>query len=87
MTGLLIGPETEERMGRPKKQAGDSKRNDAAAKLDADLIRKAKIVCSVRGVTIAEYLSELLAPIVNRDYVQAAKQIGEEAKVLDKPRR
>jgi hypothetical protein len=48
-------------------------RNDLGVKLDAELVTKAKhVVITRRGrgekLTIAEYLSGLLKPLVERDY-------------------
>ncbi len=49
-------------------------RNDVVVKLDAETVRKAKHVVINRrakgekGLTLAAYLSELLAPLVGRDY-------------------
>lgn len=46
------------------------KRNDAPAKIDAEVIRDAKIVAACRDITLAEYLSELIRPLVARDLEQ-----------------
>jgi hypothetical protein len=48
-------------------------RNDVVVKLDAEIVRKAKHVVinrrtKTKGLTLAAYLSELLAPLVDRDY-------------------
>ena len=48
-------------------------RDDVPVKLDAETVRKAKHVVINRrvkqkGLTLAEYLSELLKPLVDRDY-------------------
>jgi hypothetical protein len=55
------------------KDVGTVARNDLAVKLDAELVTKAKhVVITRRGrgekLTIAEYLSGLLKPLVDRDY-------------------
>ena len=44
-----------------------AKRDDTAAKIDAKIVRDAKIVAAYRDITLAEYLSELLRPLVARD--------------------
>jgi hypothetical protein len=49
-------------------------RNDISVKLDAQVTRKAKLVATNRGITLAEYLSELLKPLVARDYDAEFKQ-------------
>ena len=43
------------------------RRNDTAVKVDAEVISEAKMVAASRGVTLAEYISEILRPIVHRD--------------------
>lgn len=43
------------------------RRNDTAAKIDAGVIKDAKIVAAFRGQSLAEYLSEILRPAVTRD--------------------
>ena len=44
-----------------------AKRNDVPVKVDADVIRTAKIAAAYKGLSLAEYLSETLRPIVSRD--------------------
>ncbi len=51
----------------PMPKRGDVKRNDSPAKIDAEVIRDAKIVAAYREITLAEYLSELIRPLVARD--------------------
>lgn len=46
------------------------KRNDESAKIDAAVLRDARLVAGYRGITIAEYLSEVLAPIVEKDLIK-----------------
>jgi hypothetical protein len=43
------------------------KRNDVTVRLDAEVAAKAKTVAASRNQNLAEYLSEVLAPIVERD--------------------
>jgi hypothetical protein len=45
----------------------ESKRNDITVRVDADVIRDAKVVAAFRDITLAEYLSEVLRPIVDAD--------------------
>jgi hypothetical protein len=53
-----------------------AKRNDVPVKIDAEVIRVAKIAAAYKGLSLAEYLSETLRPIVSRDVEQ------EHAKVI-----
>jgi hypothetical protein len=49
--------------------AGDAvaKRTDVSVKMDSDVVRIAKIVAAYRDVSLAEYLSNTLKPIVQGD--------------------
>jgi hypothetical protein len=56
-------------------------RDDVPVKLDAEIVRKAKHVVinrrvKTKGLTLAAYLSELLAPLVERDYAAEFEQPG-----------
>lgn len=44
-----------------------AKRNDVAVKIDAEVIAEAKMVAASRETTLADYLSELIRPLVRRD--------------------
>lgn len=48
------------------------KRNDVTVKMDADVVAEAKMVAASRDVTLAEYLSELVRPMVRKDLQQEA---------------
>jgi hypothetical protein len=39
---------------------------------------KAKIIADGRGVTVAEYISEIVRPTIDRDWVKARKNLDEE---------
>ena len=55
------------------------RRNDAAVKIDAEVVRAAKIVAAHKDLSLAEYLSETLRPIVEaelKDYSRRA--LGED---------
>ena len=45
-------------------------RNDVNVKLDSGVVKDAKVVAAWREVTMAEYLSEMLRPLVQRDLQQ-----------------
>ena len=63
-----------------------AKRNDVPVKVDADVVRVAKIAAAYKGLSLAEYLSETLRPIVFRDVEsEHAKVAG--AKKGKKPER
>ncbi len=54
-------------------------RNDLAVKMDSGVVRKAKIVAMDRNITLAQYLSEKVAPLVERDYQETVARMAEEA--------
>lgn len=43
-----------------------TRRNDVPVKMDAEIVRKAKIVAAYRGQSLAEFLSVEMGPIVER---------------------
>jgi hypothetical protein len=55
-------------------------RNDISVKLDAQVARKAKLVATNRGITLAEYLTSIVGPVVTRDLKE------EMGKMLDDPK-
>jgi hypothetical protein len=59
-------------------------RNDLTVKIDADLVKKAKYVAIERDVTIAEYLSGLLRPTVERDYQEVVTKLASD---MPKPKK
>ncbi len=42
-----------------------AKRNDVPVKMDAEVVRKAKIVAAYRGQTLAEFVSQTIGSIVD----------------------
>lgn len=40
-----------------------------SAKIERELLRKARLVCIHSGVTLQDYLDRILRPVVARDYV------------------
>jgi hypothetical protein len=49
-----------------------TKRNDTTVRLDARIAAKAKTVAASRNLNLAEYLSEVLAPIVEQHLQEEA---------------
>lgn len=47
-----------------------AKRNDVTVKLDAEVVRDAKLVAVYRDTSVAELLSEILRPIVAKMLVE-----------------
>ena len=55
--------------GRPK----TSERDDVSVKVDRAAIAKARYVAEVRGVHLAEYLTETIIGPVERDFAEVTK--------------
>lgn len=53
----------------------EKKRVDAAVKIDAEIARKVRTMCSFRGTVMAEYISAILKPVVDRDFEKFRKEI------------
>jgi hypothetical protein len=68
MAALLV--EQMPRTGRPK-------RDDKAVKIARDLAVRAKMIADTQGITIAEYLSGLLRPLIERDFPRAMKRLDQ----------
>lgn len=53
------------------------KRDDVTVKLDKEVVRKARIVAAYRDITLAEYFSEKLAPLVDADLAHHSREYGD----------
>lgn len=53
-------------------------RNDLSVKIDAEVLKQARIVATHRSIPVAEYLSELIRPLVVRDYRRAVEEMSRE---------
>lgn len=72
MTGMTMA----KKMGRPK----TSVRGDVSIKFDKILARKAKAISDARGISRAEYLSEMARPIIDRDYAKLMRELEGDTK-------
>lgn len=60
------------------------KRNDKAVKIERDLAVKASVIAEQLGYdSMAEYLSDLLRPLIERDWPKALKTLDHKAKPKD----
>jgi hypothetical protein len=57
--------------GRPK----TSERQDVSIKFDKTLAGKARLISQGRGVSMAEYLSEMTRAIIDRDYAKLMREL------------
>lgn len=69
---------TPERPMARKRAAGQAPRDDVAVKLDRTLADKGKLVASRRGITLAEYLTELSRATIERDFAKTIRELGGE---------
>lgn len=61
-----------------------ARRQDLAVKIDAEIARKAKIVAAHKELSLAEYVSEVLRPVVERELLAYSRQaISEAEKTVD----
>lgn len=49
------------------------KRNDVPVKVDAHVIARARIAASAKGISLAEYVTETLRPIVEKEIAEFAQ--------------
>lgn len=57
--------------GRPR-----TERDDMAVKVDRAIVTRAHYVAKARGISLAEYLSDLLLPLVERDFAKESKRLA-----------
>lgn len=70
-----------------KKKTGGSKigrpttgRNDVTAKIDAEVMKMVKAASSLSGKTVAQYLTDVVRPIAEKDVKRLTSHIGETEK-------
>jgi hypothetical protein len=76
--GKTVDATAEQTMAKAKGRPKQEKRHDASAKIDAGILARARAVATARGITLAEYLSEVLRAPVARDFAREMKKIEEE---------
>ena len=62
-------------MGKKRGRPRVGKRRDAVVKLDVTIVGKAQMVAKANGISLAEYLSEMLRGPVDRDFLKVMKQM------------
>jgi predicted HicB family RNase H-like nuclease len=65
--------EMAKKQGRPKKPSGEGMQ----VRIDAQIGRRAKVVASESGMSLADYLSGILRDRVEKDYRKVVKDIDE----------
>jgi hypothetical protein len=57
--------------GRPNKPGGEG----AVVRIASDLVGKAKYLAAQRNMPVSDYLSDLLRPVIEREFKKAAKDL------------
>jgi predicted DNA binding CopG/RHH family protein len=70
-----MGPAEALDVGRKK---SESRKYNTLVRLDDEMVEKAKKVAALKGITLAEYFSDILRPVVNRDLTKEAKKLAKE---------
>jgi hypothetical protein len=65
------------RGGRPKKPGGEGRH----MRLRPSIVTMAKVIADARGIATTDYLSDLLQPLVSRDYVREIERLKKEGGV------
>jgi hypothetical protein len=60
--------------GAPKKPGGEGRH----VRLSPPVVTMAKAVADARGIAMGDYLSDLLKPLVSRDYVKEMERLKKE---------
>jgi hypothetical protein len=63
------------KVGRPKSES--PRGAGRQIRLDPDLVAKARMVATRKGLDVGPWLSTLLEPIVNREYVALLRELAE----------
>jgi predicted HicB family RNase H-like nuclease len=59
------------------KRKGKTKRDDRAVKIDRNVADKAQFIAQRRGISLAEYVTDLIRTAVEKDFAKALKELGE----------
>ncbi len=60
------------------RKRSESRRFNTLVRLDDDLVIRAKKVAALKGISLAEYFSDTLRPIVDRDLSREVKKLAKE---------
>jgi hypothetical protein len=73
--------------GGPRKGSGrpKSERKDGTARVDIQILGQAQMVAKRRGISLAEYLSDLLRGPVDRDFLREMKELEKGRKAAESP--
>jgi hypothetical protein len=66
-------PVAKKKAGRPKSK--NPRGDGMPVRLAPDVVRMAKVVTPLKGLALSAYLSDILRPVVTRDYAQAQRKL------------
>jgi len=58
------------------KKKSESRKFNTLVRLDDDLVEKAKKVVALKGISLAEYFSDTLRPVVDRDLSKEVRKLA-----------
>jgi hypothetical protein len=62
--------------GNPGKPAGEGR----LVRLDPSIVGMAKLIATAKGITLADYLADLLRAPVSRDYAKEMRQLEDQGR-------
>jgi hypothetical protein len=71
----MASAELKAEVAQVSKKKSESRRFDRLVRMDGELVDKAKKVAALKGMSLAEYFSTVMGPIVDRDLTREAKKI------------
>ncbi len=60
------------------KKKSESRKFNTLVRLDDDLVEKAKKVVALKGISLAEYFTDTLRPVVDRDLVKEVRKLAKD---------
>jgi hypothetical protein len=71
---LAVDRSMTKKMGRPRKPTGEG----SPVRIDRDLVTMARTLAGYRGAAMSEYLSDLLRPVITKEYRTMVKDLEKE---------
>jgi hypothetical protein len=60
--------------GRPARPGGEG----SVVRIASDLVHKAKYLAAQKGISLSDYLSDLLRPAIDKDFKKAVRELMDE---------
>lgn len=65
------------------KKKSESRRFNTLVRMDDELVEKAKKVAALKGISLAEFFSDALRPIVDREMAREVKKLVKDEEGLE----